>query len=173
MLECLSKAKSLTYLDISINRLDLTGALILEDALSRHRSLTELDVSRNPFGSLGAHFLMRMYAVSRLERLHCIESFDVGNARGEAFQVSNPEGVYALNLSLPYHRSILRMLLKYCKRLSLSPKQAFTDCSSNLPSFSEDEDGIFQAAQNSWWFLVVPAQDGGHMIYYYIICTCI
>lgn len=144
MLECLSKAKSLTYLDISINRLDLTGALILEDALSRHRSLTELDVSRNPFGSLGAHSLMRMYAVSQLERLHCIESFDVGNARGEAFQVSNPEGVYALNLSLPYHRSILRMLLKYCKRLSLSPKQAFTDCSSNLPSFSEDEDGIFQ-----------------------------
>lgn len=144
MLECLSKAKSLTYLDISINRLDLTGALILEDALSRHRSLTELDVSRNPFGSLGAHSLMRMYAVSRLERLHCIESFDVGNARGEAFQVSNPEGVYALNLSLPYHRSILRMLLKYCKRLALSPKQAFTDCSSTVPSFSEDEDGIFQ-----------------------------
>ena len=144
MLECLSKAKSLTYLDISINRLDLTGALILEDALSRHPTLVELDVSRNPFGSLGAHSLMRMYAVSRLERLHCIESFDSGNVRGQPFQVSNPEGFYTLNLSLPYHRSVLRMLLKYCKMLDLAPKQAFTDCSSSVPSFSEDEDGIFQ-----------------------------
>ncbi|CAK9004364.1 unnamed protein product [Durusdinium trenchii] len=144
MLECLCKAKSLTYLDISINRLDLTAALILEDALGQHPSLHELDVSRNPFGALGAHSMLRMFAISKIERLHCTESFDVGDLRGQPFQLANPEGVYSLNLALPFHRSILRMLLKYCKMLHLSAKQAFTECSSALPSFSEDEDGIFQ-----------------------------
>ena len=151
MLECLCKAKRLTYLDISINRLDLTAALILEDVLCQHPNLTELDVSRNPFGALGAHSMMRLFGISKIERLHCTESFDVGDLRGQPFQLSNPEGAYSLNLSLPFHRSILRMLLKYCKILSLSVKQAFTEFSSSfrsLPSFSEDEDGMFEVPRS-------------------------
>ncbi|CAJ1409660.1 unnamed protein product [Effrenium voratum] len=143
MLERLGQAQRLSYLDVSMNRLDLSGALVLEDALGRHPTLTELDVSRNSFSKLGAHSLLRLFASSRLERLHCAESFDMGTS-GRFFQLCNPEGEYSLNLSLPHHRSILRMLLKLCKRLRLTVKQAFIDMQPLLTLPDQEEDGVFR-----------------------------
>ena len=149
MLESLSKARSLTYLDVSMNRLDLNAALVLADALSAHPCLKELDVSRNPFGAPGAHFLIRLFAVSKLEKLHCLEAFDMGDAfRQHFFQFCNPEGEYDLNMGLPHSRAVLRILLKLCKMLGLSTKQAFTDLalSEGCTPLTEavDEHGTFE-----------------------------
>jgi len=147
LLEYLCKARSLTYLDLSMNRLDLSAALILEDALAAHPCLKELDVSRNPFGAPGAHFMTRLFATSQLEKLHCIETFDMGDARREHFfQWCNPEGEYSLNMANPYHRATLRLLLKLCQRLGLSLKQAFVDltCEGATLTTKVDEHGIFQ-----------------------------
>ena len=150
MLEYLSKARSLRFLDISMNRLDLSAALILEDALCAHPCLKELDVSRNPFGAPGAHFLARLFATSQLEKLHCLEAFDMGDAfRQHFFQLCNPEGEYALNMASPYNRAVLRMLLKVCRRLDLGTKQAFTEltCEGCVLTEQMDEYGIFQVPQ--------------------------
>lgn len=149
MLESLSKARSLTYLDVSMNRLDLNAALVLADALSAHPCLKELDVSRNPFGAPGAHFLIRLFAVSKLEKLQCLEAFDMGDAfRQHFFQFCNPEGEYDLNMGLPHSRAVLRILLKLCKILGLSTKQAFTDLtlSEGCTPLTEavDEHGTFE-----------------------------
>ena len=148
MLEFFSKARSLIYLDLSMNRLDLSAALILADALSAHPCLTELDVSRNPLGAPGAHFLTRLFAVSKLERLHCMEAFDMGDAfRQHFFQFCNPEGEYDLNMAKPYSRAVLRILLKLCQKLDLGIKQAFTDLACEGCVLTEpvlDEHGTFQ-----------------------------
>ena len=106
-------------------------------------------MSRNPFGAPGAHFLIRLFAVSKLEKLHCLEAFDMGDAfRQHFFQFCNPEGEYDLNMGLPHSRAVLRILLKLCKMLGLSTKQAFTDLalSEGCTPLTEavDEHGTFE-----------------------------
>merc|ERR1719183_1300510 len=51
--EFLSRDRHLMQLDISLNRIDYRGALIIEDALMNHKKLTDLDIRDNPLGVLG------------------------------------------------------------------------------------------------------------------------
>ncbi|CAE8689480.1 unnamed protein product, partial [Polarella glacialis] len=118
MFEHLSQDCALTRLDVSLNSLDLTSALVLEDALTTHPGLTELDVSNNPLGFFGARSIIRLFAnpKSRLKKLYCVDSLgktDVACSE-QVFRMSSPEGVFDLDMTRPYHRSLFRMCLKVC-----------------------------------------------------------
>eukprot|EP00930_Biecheleria_cincta_P015427 TRINITY_DN12882_c0_g1_i1.p1 TRINITY_DN12882_c0_g1~~TRINITY_DN12882_c0_g1_i1.p1 ORF type:complete len:1373 (+),score=239.44 TRINITY_DN12882_c0_g1_i1:206-4324(+) len=133
MLEYLCQDAQLTSLDISMNRLDLTGALLLEDVLSTHPSLVELDVSHNLFSALGAHSILRLFAVSKLRELHCTQCFGEASVDPQQplFQRCSPDGHYDLDLCKPYHRTMLRMLCKFCFEVGLRLSEAFEGFSSS------------------------------------------
>jgi len=126
----------LSTLDLSLNRIDFRGALILEDALENNANLTELDVSHNPLGAVGMRSVLRLLARSRSGVTHinfdeCALSMDERGDHGNAqpqepvFSASRTAGRFALDLSRPYDRAFLRMLYKTCERFGLSHDAAF------------------------------------------------
>jgi Ran GTPase-activating protein (RanGAP) involved in mRNA processing and transport len=138
-IEHLSRCTALRQLDISLNRIDFRGALVIEDSLEDCMSLTQLDVSHNPLGYLGMRNLLRLLvrATSGLLNFTC-EECSTGKAQdaSEIFQVfscNSPGGRYTLELARPYHRSILRMLYKTCEKYKLEPSFGFTHLSGNPP----------------------------------------
>lgn len=127
-LEQLRKETGLTNLDLSMNRIDFTGGLIIEDSLAGHPSLQSLDLSQNPLGFYGLRSLIRLYAAptSRLREFQCAGSTAPTNTVGEqTYRPTSPEGFYTLDFSKPYHRSLMRMLYKLCRLYRLTPKDAF------------------------------------------------
>lgn len=133
-LECLSRDRTLTALDVSLNRIDYRGALVLEDALEYHKGLTELRLGQNPLGVGGMRSFLRLLSrdSSGLKHFECAQCDGRGaaneGATGErAFNATDPSGRYTLSLSNPYHRTVLRMLYKACERFDLSPEKAFFD----------------------------------------------
>lgn len=134
LLEPLARDRSLTYLDISMNRIDFRGSLVLEDVFDTHRKLEELDISQNPLGVLGMRSVLRLLSVgtSGLMRFKCSDcATSIEDSPGaqnvQMFRMSNPGGRYVLDLSRPYHRTLLRMLYKTCVWLKLAPEIAFSD----------------------------------------------
>lgn len=131
-LECLAFDSSLMRLDISLNRIDFRGALILEAALERNDQLVDIDISNNPLDVLGFRSSLRVLSrdTSGLVRLQC-QSCSTGGAAAPSedvpiFNPTNPGGRYSLELSRPYDRALLRMLYITADRLGLAPEQAFT-----------------------------------------------
>lgn len=127
-LEHLCYDKTLTLLDISMNRCDFRTALILEDSLDTHKKLKEILLNNNPLGTLGMRSILRL-----LSRDHTgLVSFDTdGCYFGSAtdnfpiFTYTNPGGKYELQLWRPYHRALLRMLYKMMEFFKLSTDEAF------------------------------------------------
>lgn len=154
-LEHLAHDKSLTNLDISINRMDFRSALIIEDSLVRHTQIKELELSENPFGIHGMRSILRLLCQSTCSLAHfeCRGCFtgrisrDDPKVPPQVLNNSNPGGRYTLNLEMPYHRSLLRMLYKICEGFKVPQEQAFFDIKWSKGPWShptKDHDGIYQ-----------------------------
>jgi len=131
-LEMLSHDKTLTYLDISMNRCDFRTALILEDSLDTHAKLRELRLSQNPLGTLGMRSILRLLCrdhtglmVFDTEACYTGQNNESGGTNSQIFSYTNPGGKYELQLWRPYHRALLRMLYKTMDFLKLGPDEAF------------------------------------------------
>eukprot|EP00928_Gymnodinium_smaydae_P040763 TRINITY_DN27616_c0_g1_i3.p1 TRINITY_DN27616_c0_g1~~TRINITY_DN27616_c0_g1_i3.p1 ORF type:complete len:1236 (-),score=149.79 TRINITY_DN27616_c0_g1_i3:331-4038(-) len=134
LLELLGYNKSLTHLDISMNRVDLTNALVLEDSLERHK-LERVDVSQNPLGVLGMRSMLRLL----VRDSSGLDSFRSDNCSGygggtevaimheeeQSLSLALPGRRYCLDLSRPPHRSILRMLYKIAERFGMKGEDVF------------------------------------------------
>ncbi|CAE7433994.1 ddaF [Symbiodinium natans] len=131
-LEGLGRNSSLTMLDLSMNRLTSTSALILEDSLAKHSKLQELYVGQNPFGVHGLRCLLRLLGqpscgLRMLEAVGCQGTSDESRfSEGHCgYRASEPSGHYKLDLSLSHARSLLRLLYKTCEAVNLDFNQAF------------------------------------------------
>lgn len=147
LLEQLSRNRGLTHLDVSLNRLDFRGSLVLEDALQKHKKLSELNVSQNPLGVIGMRSMLRLLSEDHSGLVHfaCEEcTSDVEGQSATVFQVynaTNPGGRYTLDCSTPYHRTLMRMLCKTAERMQLAPNEAFSAISMQPPPFTQPEKG--------------------------------
>lgn len=143
-IEQLARDKVLTHLDVSMNRIDFRGGLVVEDALERHPKLAEVNVSQNPLGVLGMRSMLRLLARDYSSLVHfnadgCADgTIPEGDDSTQVFSATNPGGRYRLDFQRPYHRSLLRMLYKTCKRFKLETSDAFTtiSCTPDLKGFS-------------------------------------
>eukprot|EP00440_Ansanella_granifera_P074981 gb/GFBE01081375.1/.p1 GENE.gb/GFBE01081375.1/~~gb/GFBE01081375.1/.p1 ORF type:complete len:1536 (+),score=380.10 gb/GFBE01081375.1/:1-4608(+) len=152
-IEQLTRDRCLQSLDISMNRIDFRGALIIEDALENSRELTTLNVSHNPFGVMGLRCLLRLLARNGcgLISITMENSYSgdlLPSVEGiQTFTYTNPGGHYTLNLERPYHRSLLRTLYKLGDTLKLTPADTFLEVSYQPGSFShpssKDANGVF------------------------------
>mmetsp|Transcript_46340 Transcript_46340/g.86923 ORF Transcript_46340/g.86923 Transcript_46340/m.86923 type:complete len:1675 (+) Transcript_46340:183-5207(+) len=145
-LECLSRDRTLTSLDVSLNRIDFRGALVLEDALEYHAKLTELSLGQNPLGVNGMRSFLRLLSreSSGLRHFECGQCDGQPAADELTFNATDPTGGYVLNLSNPYHRSVLRMLYKACDRFRLRPEKAFTDLEYSPESSSKGAPTVYR-----------------------------
>eukprot|EP00931_Biecheleriopsis_adriatica_P060671 TRINITY_DN36447_c0_g1_i1.p1 TRINITY_DN36447_c0_g1~~TRINITY_DN36447_c0_g1_i1.p1 ORF type:complete len:1458 (+),score=332.80 TRINITY_DN36447_c0_g1_i1:40-4374(+) len=151
LFEHLSESPSLRLLDVSGNHLDFRGAIILEDALEYNSALSQLDTSNNGLGILGLRSLLRLLAreTSGLETLQ-IENCSKGAVMDrrtdfQVFRASRPHGRYTLDLTRPYHRTLLRMLYKAAESLKLPCDQAFREINADFSysHASKNAQGIF------------------------------
>eukprot|EP00929_Paragymnodinium_shiwhaense_P020102 TRINITY_DN13507_c0_g2_i1.p1 TRINITY_DN13507_c0_g2~~TRINITY_DN13507_c0_g2_i1.p1 ORF type:complete len:1554 (+),score=406.14 TRINITY_DN13507_c0_g2_i1:199-4860(+) len=148
-IECLMHDDHLKHLDISLNRLDYRGALILEDALENSKTTASLNLSYNPLGVLGFRSIMRLLGrdTSGLVRFECEDCFKGSDHGYQVFSSTKPNGKYLLELSRPYHRAFLRMLYKTTERFQLSFDAAFMSSEFVPPPFvhaSKDSHGVWQ-----------------------------
>jgi Ran GTPase-activating protein (RanGAP) involved in mRNA processing and transport/Ca2+-binding EF-hand superfamily protein len=133
LLEQLARDESLTSLDISMNRIDFRGAVVLEDALINNGSITDLNISHNPLGMLGMRSLFRLLSRDTCALMHIIRketssSLEDDVASGiQQFSVTNPGGRYVLHMHRPYHRALLRMFYRTSERFSLDPQLSLTN----------------------------------------------
>jgi len=138
-LERLKDNNSLTQLDIGMNGLNFRASLILEDCLEKHPKMREMQLGENPLGNLGMRSVVRLLSRDTTALLYvgtenCNDGVtNEGTDGAQLFNPVNPNGRYNLKLHRPYHRSILRMLLKRSERLGLLPEQAFVDMSYSMP----------------------------------------
>eukprot|EP00931_Biecheleriopsis_adriatica_P055005 TRINITY_DN32435_c0_g1_i1.p1 TRINITY_DN32435_c0_g1~~TRINITY_DN32435_c0_g1_i1.p1 ORF type:complete len:1676 (+),score=374.86 TRINITY_DN32435_c0_g1_i1:144-5171(+) len=132
-LEILENDTSLTELDISLNRVDFRGALILESALETNPRLCRVDISYNPLGILGFRSLLRLQgrmsnAFTSFDCAGCASgAMDSSSENGQVLTLTNPQGRYVLKLNKPYHRALMRMMYRTCHNFGLAPEVAFTD----------------------------------------------
>jgi len=156
LLEQLHSASSLTSLDISMNRIDFRGCLVLEDALEMNKSLVELDISNNPLGVLGLRSVLRLLSREESGLLHfnckdctsCLE--DVKKSNLQTFNATNPGGRYRLDLHRPYHRALLRMFYKMSEHFSVPPGIAFKDLQYSGKQYQhppKDSNGVWSVLQ--------------------------
>jgi len=155
-LEYLAQDSTLTKLDLSLNRVDFRTAFVIEDALENHSKLTHLNLSDNPLGVHGIRSAIRLLAHHRsgLRHFDCESCYkgqagaDPGSSSHEhAFNVMNPGGRYRLDLSRPYHRTLLRRLYKMCDHWGMSPVDGFKDITFSKPPYvhpSKDSDGVYR-----------------------------
>lgn len=145
MVEKLAFNHSLRSLSINTNRIDSRAALVIEDSLEGHPSLRRLYLRNNPLGIMGLRSILRLLcrAESHLSRLD-IEGCHGGKSGDEvvfnkgaqqAFSFTNPGGKYILDLSIPYDRSLCRMLYETAERFSLKHSQAFVNISYSNPPY--------------------------------------
>eukprot|EP00928_Gymnodinium_smaydae_P040398 TRINITY_DN27399_c0_g2_i1.p1 TRINITY_DN27399_c0_g2~~TRINITY_DN27399_c0_g2_i1.p1 ORF type:complete len:1484 (+),score=240.35 TRINITY_DN27399_c0_g2_i1:247-4698(+) len=143
---------TLTSLDVSLNRIDFRGALVLEDVLDNCKGLTTLDVSNNPLRVLGMRSLLRLLARGTTVLVHfrcdgCYASDVPEPVESCTFNASNPAGRYVLNLSQHYDRSFLRMLCKTCTRFGVGLESSMLDISFAPPPYQvpqRDARGLWQ-----------------------------
>lgn len=169
LLEHLNMNKTLRFIDISMNRIDFRGALVIEDSLANHGHIRSLDVSHNPLRVLGMRSLVRLLArgssgITSFKAEFCSgalpsdagllaekpppsEGAGIGvteSLDGEVlFCATNPGGSYRLNLQNQYHRSVLRMLYKTCERLGVNAEHAIEVSGSGYHHPTKEPDGFW------------------------------
>ncbi|CAJ1341043.1 unnamed protein product [Effrenium voratum] len=158
-LEQLVHGVSLTNLDISMNRIDFRGALVIEDALERSRRLSTLNVSHNPLGVMGLRCLLRLLArqdsgLVAIDMENCFSGELRPSVEGiQVFTYTNPGGHYSLDLTRPYHRSLLRTLYKVGQHLKLNPVDTFHVISYDSGHFtlaSQPDAGVWPVPSSGW-----------------------
>lgn len=144
-LELLASNNTITHLDISTNRFDFRGALVLEASLEHNKMLSYLDVSGNPLSTLGYRSVFRLLAreTSGLMYFDCVDCAQ-GNSHqavleegGQVFSAMNPTGRYRLDLQRPYHRALLKKLYLCSDRFGVPVADSFlslwSDCNYSHP----------------------------------------
>eukprot|EP00930_Biecheleria_cincta_P031071 TRINITY_DN21553_c0_g1_i1.p1 TRINITY_DN21553_c0_g1~~TRINITY_DN21553_c0_g1_i1.p1 ORF type:complete len:1454 (-),score=237.36 TRINITY_DN21553_c0_g1_i1:50-4411(-) len=152
-LEHLASNNTLTFLNMSMNRLDYQVALIIEDSLEQHSKIRRLVVSDNPLGVLGGRSILRLLCQKHtglidLQFDGCAEgSLPQGPDAHQIFGSSvSIAGHYTLRLERPYHRSLMRMLCKAAERQNMSIAAAFSDVTLNKSAYApKKENGIWVA----------------------------
>lgn len=139
LIEALNFDRSLERLSLAANRMDFTSGLVFEDSLESHPVLKQLIMTDNPLGAMGMRNLLRLLSRKSNALIH-FESEGCYHGAATEFQgmsneditcpifsFTNPGSKYNLDLSRPYHRSLLRMLYKSAERYKLDCTQAFQD----------------------------------------------
>lgn len=141
-IEYLMQNNTLTYLDLSLNRIDFRGALVVEDSLEHHKKLHELSLAFNPLGVTGMRSILRLLCRDTSALMHFwFDGCSTGTCSDsqiddlQVFSVTNPGGRYTLDLSRPYHRTLLRMLYKTMERFQQQPNDTFIDLKFSAGSY--------------------------------------
>lgn len=154
-LERLVGNRSLTKLDIAMNRIDFCAALIIEDSLGNNTSLLELNLAQNPLGMIGVRSIMRLLSSGksglghfRMDECFSGHADESGDSAGSMmFSATNPTRKYKLDLMKPHHRSMLRMLYKTADKFGIPPDNTFQKVTYTKGSWShapKDSAGIWQ-----------------------------
>eukprot|EP00929_Paragymnodinium_shiwhaense_P099930 TRINITY_DN61865_c0_g1_i1.p1 TRINITY_DN61865_c0_g1~~TRINITY_DN61865_c0_g1_i1.p1 ORF type:complete len:1521 (-),score=283.51 TRINITY_DN61865_c0_g1_i1:202-4764(-) len=118
--EGLRTDRTLTFLDVSLNRIDSRNALVFEDALQYNTKMESICLAQNPLGVQGLRSFLRLLTSDQ----NGLVQFDCAGCTSRSdelvFNPVNPSGNYELDLSLALDRAILRMLCKFCDRLGAS-----------------------------------------------------
>ncbi|CAE7751577.1 TONSL [Symbiodinium pilosum] len=184
-LELLSQNNTLKQLDLSLNHMDYRAALILEDALESG-PLQTLDLSENPLGQVGVRSILRLLCSSQSKlRFIALRGCTAGAVQPgldakQIFSYVNPSGLYDLDLSRPYHRSLLRMLYKKCELSGQTFASAFqiqsTTTAYSHPDKKEGRYPMPQSGRLSTAFSLAWRDDGEDMWGYaravYLNWTC-
>jgi len=164
-IEILSRGSNLTRLDLSINHIDYRGALLIEDAFEDNKTLKDLDVSHNSMGVAGLRSIIRLLArdesgLVRLSSEKCSsnDAFADDMDLHKVFSVTNPCGRYSLDLSRPYHRTLLRMLYKSCERFHFEPASAFANVTYSLSTTSAGHQPYRHPQKNAYGLWAVPTR---------------
>ncbi|CAE8626158.1 unnamed protein product, partial [Polarella glacialis] len=176
LVERLVRNSGLVSLSLSNNRIDFRAAVVVEDALHHHPHMVRLYLAENPMGHLGVRSILRLISrveskITHLDLEGCYsgasQDTNLEKVGYQVFSFTNPGGKYVLNLSRPYHRSLLKMLYKTAERFKLSADKAFTIESFTPPPFvhaTKDAAGIWQVPTSGVLkvlFNVEAAMDAG------------
>jgi len=143
LLEGLAKDVSLRKLSLVANRVDYRSALVIEDALDMHPTLKDINMTDNPLGALGMRSLLRLLsrkenALKHFESDGCYQGasgmMDAEAEGCSVYSFTNPGSRYVLDLSRPYHRSLLRILYKTAEETKMPLDKAFEIVEAN-PSY--------------------------------------
>lgn len=154
LLEGLARDKSLKKLSLVANRVDFRAALVIEDALDMHPTLKDLNMTDNPLGALGMRSLLRLLsrqqnALKHFQSDGCYQGIS-GMADEDAegcsvYSFTNPGSKYVLDLSRPYHRSLLRILYKTAERCKMPLDKAFEILEATPPfQHASKANGLWQ-----------------------------
>ncbi|CAJ1405435.1 unnamed protein product [Effrenium voratum] len=143
LVEKLAFNKALRSLSVCTNRIDSRAALVIEDSLEGHPRLSRLYLRNNPLGIMGLRSILRLLCreQSRLSRLdiegcHGGKSGDeVVSETSQVFSFTNPGGKYVLDLTIPYDRSLCRMLYETAERFELDHSKAFVNIHYSKPPY--------------------------------------
>eukprot|EP00403_Amphidinium_massartii_P029168 CAMPEP_0178388864 /NCGR_PEP_ID=MMETSP0689_2-20121128/9814_1 /TAXON_ID=160604 /ORGANISM="Amphidinium massartii, Strain CS-259" /LENGTH=902 /DNA_ID=CAMNT_0020009283 /DNA_START=265 /DNA_END=2974 /DNA_ORIENTATION=+ len=129
-LEHVGQCETLTHLDISLNRIDFRGALIMEDVAKDTQGYKSSLSLTTPLAlreceACGGSCCGTLH--TQLQHITCDGCSNGISLPDPVFVSTNPGARYRLDLSKPYDRSLLRMLYKCCDRLGMSPETAFVD----------------------------------------------
>merc|ERR1719161_249007 len=128
--ERLRQNRSLTSLDLSGAQLTMHACVNLEDAVQDHENLTGLDVSKNPIGEAGLRSILRavMTPSSNLNKVQISEfRTDVGNPNlvfNYGDLTEDYRGDKRIDLSLPYCRAVMRLILRRVEDFKSTPSEA-------------------------------------------------
>lgn len=171
-LELLRHNRTLTRLCLQRSHLDRIGAICLEDTVLNHPHMFELRLGGNPFGEDGIRSVMR----ALLSQKSNLEVLDVVGFRraidrdaAVTFNFGDLTESYtdsaALNLEYPYHRSVLRLMLRRTEDVRASPAECLKnyrfDGRRISPNFSKDAAGLWQVPSSgrAEFDLVLPMPD--------------
>eukprot|EP00441_Pelagodinium_beii_P010492 CAMPEP_0197695848 /NCGR_PEP_ID=MMETSP1338-20131121/115765_1 /TAXON_ID=43686 ORGANISM="Pelagodinium beii, Strain RCC1491" /NCGR_SAMPLE_ID=MMETSP1338 /ASSEMBLY_ACC=CAM_ASM_000754 /LENGTH=1522 /DNA_ID=CAMNT_0043278887 /DNA_START=140 /DNA_END=4708 /DNA_ORIENTATION=- len=172
LLEQLRTNKSVTELDVSLNRINFKGATVMEATLWNNSSLSVVDLSHNPLSMLGFRSVLRWLgqessAFTYFECVGCsicnsnLEATAVGDI---IYNETNPSGRYHLNLEHPYDRALLRLLYRSADRYKLQLDQAFLEVTPGYKHASKGPDGFWpipEEGEVDFRFTIAPALDKG------------
>lgn len=154
LLEGLAKDKSLRKLSLVANRVDFRSALVIEDALDMHPTLKDINMTDNPLGALGMRSLLRLLsrkenALKHFQSDGCYQGatgmLDAEAEGCSVYSFTNPGSRYVLDLSRPYHRSLLRILYKTAEATKMPLDKAFEIVEANPPyQHASKSSGLWQ-----------------------------
>eukprot|EP00435_Cladocopium_sp_Y103_P051044 s472_g15.t1 len=154
LLEGLARDKSLRKLSLVANRVDFRSALVIEDALDMHPTLKDINMTDNPLGALGMRSLLRLLsrkenALKHFQSDGCYQGatgmLDAEAEGCSVYSFTNPGSRYVLDLSRPYHRSLLRILYKTAEATKMPLDKAFEIVEANPPyQHASKSSGLWQ-----------------------------
>eukprot|EP00746_Dinoflagellata_sp_MGD_P070301 gnl/MRDRNA2_/MRDRNA2_28776_c0_seq1.p1 gnl/MRDRNA2_/MRDRNA2_28776_c0~~gnl/MRDRNA2_/MRDRNA2_28776_c0_seq1.p1 ORF type:complete len:1296 (+),score=203.13 gnl/MRDRNA2_/MRDRNA2_28776_c0_seq1:177-4064(+) len=115
--EALGYNTTLTYLDLSGCQIGEEAALCLEDALQDHAAIRQLNLSRNPLGDCGLRAILRMVMKTGNVQLVTLTSIrESATKPSVSFSYTDLTEDFhdhaALDMSDPYHRAIMRLIIR-------------------------------------------------------------